>query len=77
MKSAVWISACAGMTFGTAHFLLELVLDELEWLLENRYSYLPTKVDYKVLDTVRIRLGDRINQGNFCLQMKKIYRIIW
>lgn len=48
-------------------------LDELEWLLENRYSYLRTKgVNYKaVLDSIRNELGKKINSNNFSLQLKK------
>jgi hypothetical protein len=48
-------------------------LDELEWLLENRYSYLKLKgVDYKAaLDTIRNSLGDGINRSLFGYQLAK------
>ena len=48
-------------------------LDELEWLLENRYSYLKLKgVDYKAaLDTIRSALGDGISRGALALQLMK------
>jgi hypothetical protein len=48
-------------------------LDELEWLLENRYSYLHLKgVDYKVaLDSIRCSLGDGINRSLFGYQLSK------
>jgi len=48
-------------------------LDELEWLLENRYSYLKLKgVDYKsALDSIRISLGDRISRSDFGYQLTK------
>ena len=48
-------------------------LDELEWLLENRHSYLKTKeVDYKAaLDSVRSGLGNGIERGVLALQLRK------
>lgn len=48
-------------------------LDELEWLLENRYSYLKYKgVDYKTaLDAIRCSLGDGINRSAFGYQLSK------
>ena len=48
-------------------------LDELEWLLENRYSYLKRKgVDYKAaLDRIRSSLGDGISRGTLALQLMK------
>jgi len=48
-------------------------MDELEWVLENRYSYLGRKeVDYRsALDTIRSSLGDGINRGTFALQLMK------
>lgn len=48
-------------------------LDELEWLLENRYSYLKRKeVDYSsALDTIRTSLGEGISRGAFALQLMK------
>ncbi len=48
-------------------------LDELEWLLENRYSYLHLKgVDYKAaLDSLRNSLGDGINRSTFGYQLSK------
>ncbi|MHC4438598.1 MAG: S41 family peptidase [Planctomycetota bacterium] len=48
-------------------------LDELEWLLENRYSYLHLKgVDYKAaLDSIRCSLGDGINRSIFGYQLSK------
>jgi len=48
-------------------------LDELEWLLENRFSYLRRKeVDYRsALDTIRSSFGDGIGRGMFALQMRK------
>lgn len=48
-------------------------LDELEWLLENRYSYLNLKgVDYKAaLDSIRISLGDGIKRISFGYQLTK------
>jgi len=48
-------------------------LDELEWLLENRYSYLKRKsVDYQnALDAVRSSLGDNINRSTFGYQLSK------
>jgi hypothetical protein len=49
-------------------------LDELEWLLENRYSYLKLKgVDYKAaLDSIRSTLGDGTNRGLFGYQLEKL-----
>ncbi len=49
-------------------------LDELEWLLENQFSYLKTKeVDYKAaLDSIRCGLGNGINRGVFALQLRKL-----
>jgi hypothetical protein len=48
-------------------------LDELEWLLENRYSYLRRKgVDYKAaLDSIRSSLGSGINRSSFGYQLAK------
>jgi hypothetical protein len=48
-------------------------LDELEWLLENRYSYLRRKgVDYKAaLDSIRGSLGGGINRRSFGYQLAK------
>ena len=48
-------------------------LDELEWLLENRYSYLKRKeVDYRTaLDSIRYSLDDGISRGVFALQLMK------
>lgn len=48
-------------------------LDELEWLLENRYSYLHLKgVDYKAaLDSIRCSFGDGINRSTFGYQLSK------
>jgi len=48
-------------------------LDELEWLLENRYSYLHLKdVDYKAaLDSIRNSLGDGIKRSTFGYQLSK------
>ena len=48
-------------------------LDELEWLLENRYSYLKLKgVDYKAaLDGIRSALGDGISRSDFGYQLTK------
>ena len=48
-------------------------LDELEWLLENRYSYLHLKgVDYKAaLDSLRNSLGDGVNRSTFGYQLSK------
>ncbi|HUT46438.1 MAG TPA: hypothetical protein VMX36_09135 [Sedimentisphaerales bacterium] len=48
-------------------------LDELEWLLENRYSYLHLKgVDYKAaLDSIRCSLGDDINRSILGYQLSK------
>jgi len=48
-------------------------LDELEWLLENRYSYLHLKgVNYKAaLDSIRGSLGDGINRSTFGYQLSK------
>ena len=49
-------------------------LDELEWLLENRYSYLERKgVNYKAaLDAIRSSLGDGINRSTFGYQLSKL-----
>lgn len=48
-------------------------LDELEWLLENRYSYLRLKgVDYKAaLDSIRSSLSDGISRSDFGYQLTK------
>jgi hypothetical protein len=48
-------------------------LDELEWLLENRYSYLRRKgVNYKAaLDNLRNSLGDGINRSTLGYQLSK------
>ena len=52
---------------------VERDLDELEWLLENRYSYLKCKgVNYKAaLDSLRNSLGDGINRSTFGYQLSK------
>jgi hypothetical protein len=49
-------------------------LDELEWLLENRYSYLMRKgVDYKAaLDSIRGSLDSGINRSSFGYQLGKL-----
>jgi hypothetical protein len=48
-------------------------LDELEWLLENRYSYLKLKgVDYQIaLDAVRSSLSSDISRSAFGYQLSK------
>ncbi len=48
-------------------------LDELEWLLENRYSYLKLRgVDYRAaLDSIRASLGDGISRPLFGYQLTK------
>jgi len=48
-------------------------LDQLEWYLERRYSYLKMKgVDYRAaLDTIRSSLGDGIPTGALALQIHK------
>ena len=48
-------------------------LDELEWLLENRYSYLHLKgVDYRAaLDSIRCSLGDGVHRSSFGYQLSK------
>jgi C-terminal processing protease CtpA/Prc len=48
-------------------------LDELEWLLENHYSYLKLKgVDYKsALDSIRSSIGDGISRSDFGYQLTK------
>jgi hypothetical protein len=48
-------------------------LDELEWLLENHYSYLHRKgVDYRAaLDSIRSSLGDGIHRSSFGYQLSK------
>ena len=52
-------------------------LDELEWLLENRFSYLRRKeVDYRsALDTIRSSLGNGIGRGMFALQLRKFFAL--
>jgi hypothetical protein len=52
----------------------EADLDELEWLLENRYSYLKLKgIDYRAaLDSIRSTLGDGISRGMLALQLMKL-----
>ena len=49
-------------------------LDELEWLLENRYSYLKLNdFDYKAgLDSIRTSLGEGINRISFGYQLAKL-----
>ncbi|MHC4475078.1 MAG: S41 family peptidase [Planctomycetota bacterium] len=49
-------------------------LDEIEWLLENRYSYLKLKgADYRAaLDSIRNSLGNGINRGLFGYQLAKL-----
>lgn len=53
---------------------IEQDLDEIEWLLENRYSYLKLKgVDYKAaLDSIRSSLGKKIRRGDFGCQLTKM-----
>lgn len=48
-------------------------LDELEWLLENRYSYLKLKgVNYKAaLDSIRASISDGITRSDFGYQLSK------
>ena len=48
-------------------------LDELEWLLENRYSYLKLKgVDYKsALDSIRSSIGDGVSRTDLGYQLTK------
>ncbi len=48
-------------------------LDELEWLLENHYSYLKLKgVDYKsALDSIRSSISDGISRTDFGYQLTK------
>ncbi len=52
---------------------VEQDLDELEWLLENRYSYLRLKgVDYRAaLDSIRSSLGNGISRGALAVQLMK------
>jgi len=49
-------------------------LDELEWLLENRFSYLKrTGVDYRAaLDSIRAGLGEQIGHGTLAVQLGKL-----
>ena len=49
-------------------------LDQMEWLLEHRHSYLRWKgVDYRAaLDAVRAGLGDGIDAGSFAIQIQKV-----
>lgn len=49
-------------------------LDQLEWLLENRYSYLKLKgIDYRgALDALRAGLNDGITRGEFAIQVEKL-----
>lgn len=49
-------------------------LDELEWLLENRFSYLQRKeVDYKAtLDTIRISLEYRMKRSQLAWKINKV-----
>jgi len=49
-------------------------LDELEWLLENRYSYLKRKgINYKAaLDAIRNSLGEGIDRSCFGYQLSKL-----
>jgi len=53
-------------------------LDELEWLLENRYSYLKRRgIDYRsALDTIRSSLGEGISRGAFALQLMKFLALL-
>jgi hypothetical protein len=53
-------------------------LDELEWLLENRYSYLHLKqLDYKTaLDSIRNSLGDGIQRSEFGYQLSKFIALL-
>ncbi len=48
-------------------------LDELEWLLDNRYSYLKLKgIDYRAaLDRIRSSVGNGISRGTLALQLMK------
>ena len=52
---------------------VELDLDELEWVLENRYSYLRRRsVDYRAaLDSIRCSLGSRISRRSLGYQLGK------
>jgi len=49
-------------------------LDELEWLLENRYSYRDRLgFDYRAaLDAIRANLGDGIARGDLAYQIEKV-----
>lgn len=49
-------------------------LDEVEWLLENRFSYLKRRpVDYKAaLDSVRSSLGRSITRAELAVQLQKV-----
>ena len=49
-------------------------LDELEWHLEHRYSYLKLKnVDYRAaLDAVRAGLGEQVSRDAFAVQLMKV-----
>lgn len=54
--------------------MAEQDLDELEWLLEHRYSYRDlTGVDYRAaLDSIRAGLGDGITRSDFAYQLMKL-----
>jgi hypothetical protein len=49
-------------------------LDQLEWALENQFSYLTRLgVDYRAaLDTIRASLGDGIDERDFHIQLRKV-----
>ncbi len=56
---------------------VEKDLEELEWLLKYRYSYLKLKgVDYKAaLDSIRNSVGDGIGRGTLAIQLRKFIAI--
>ena len=49
-------------------------LDQLEWLLEDRFSYLELKqVDYRAaLDAIRVSAADGMTRGAFAIQLMKL-----
>ena len=53
-------------------------LDQLEWLLEDRYSYLEMKgVDYRAaLDAIRVGTRDGIRTNAFAIQLMKFLALI-
>lgn len=65
-------SRLTNQKFGTE--LSKKDLDEIEWLLENRYSYLKLKgVDYKAaLDSIRNSLDKGIRRGDLGCQLTKM-----